>query len=158
MFKLKFSDEGKLLAVERSQDIDLKDMLEDGEEWAEYSMAPLSKHSPLFIKSISRGIPKTFHESLLQVAGKSKIRVINLDHATTTEEVATTERSDLLADPERYVETPIESSPINHSAFAFNGYEVASNFDNTVRASNGAINRMFSQIDLNQLKRTCDEI
>ena len=100
----------------------------------------------------------TFHESLLQVVSKSKIRVINLDHATTTEEVAMSEWSDLLADPEEYVETLIESSTINHSAFAYNGYEVASNFDNTVRASNGAIHRMFSQIDLNQLKRIFNEV
>ena len=159
MIKLKFSDDGKLHAIEKSQDIDLRDMLEDGEEWTEYCMAPLSKHSPLFIKSSSRGIPKTFHESLLQVAGKSKIRVINLDYATTTEEVATIERSYLFVDPENYVETPIESSRIVQSySLGMGDFEIASNFDNTMRASKGAIHRMFSQIDLNQLKRIFNEV
>ena len=37
-------------------------------------------------------------------------------------------------------------------------FEIASNFDNTMRASKGAIHRMFSQIDLNQLKRIFNEV
>ena len=64
----------------------------------------------------------------------------------------------MLADPEKYVKTPIESSHINHYTFTLDGFEIARNFDNTVRASNGAIHRMFSQIDLNQLKRIFSEL
>ena len=121
-------------------------------------MAALPRHSSLFIKSIHKGRPKAFHKSLLQVKGNSKIKVINLDSANMMEEVASGERSELFADLENYVETPIESSHINHSGFTLNGHEVASNFDNSVRASNGTIHRMFSQTDLHQLRRTFDEV
>ena len=51
-FKLKFTDAEKLLTVEKSQAIDLKDLMEDGEDWEEYSMAALPRYSSLFIKSI----------------------------------------------------------------------------------------------------------
>ena len=122
-------------------------------------MAALPRHSSLFIKSIDKGRPKAFYESLLQVNGKSKIKVINLDSATMMEEVASAERSELFKDPEKYVETPIESSKIvSPYDFRIGGFEVASNCDNSVRASNGAINRMFSQTDLHQLRRTLDEV
>ena len=100
----------------------------------------------------------TFYKSLLQIVGNSKIMVINLDSASMTEEVATCERSVLFDDLENYVETPIESSSIKRTAFGFNGFEVASNFDGSMRASKGAIYRMFSQMDLNQLKRTFNEV
>ena len=86
----------------------------------------------------------TFYKSLLQIVGNSKIMVINLDSASMTEEVATCERSVLFDDLENYVETPIESSSIKRTAFGFNGFEFASNFDGSMRASKGAIHRMFS--------------
>ena len=62
--------------------------MEDGEDWEEYSMAALPRHSSLFIKSIDKGRPKAFYKSLLQVVGNSKTKVINLDSASMTEEVA----------------------------------------------------------------------
>ena len=90
-----------------TKEISLKEILQDGEDWPQYTFSSVPSHSFLNIKSRSHGKPTHFYPSLLQVNSANYSKVINLDHPEKNEEVFITKKKKLFTHPSKHINTGI---------------------------------------------------
>ena len=138
-------------------EISLKEILQDEEDWLQYTISSVPYHSFLNIKSRSHGKPTHFYPSLLQVNSPNYSKIISLEQPKKElkiEEVYITRKKEMFTCPNKHINTGIEHSDIYNGGEVsmINGPKVASNQDNTLLIDKGSIYRTFSEADLHQLE------